>query len=289
MFFDESYRDQDTPYGALCSPTTESLMAARAFIEELFRDNKDYVGTDLPSNAKRQLGKAFWELYVAQALRTHGVSLVSRAARTKAGPDFLIKQPRIWVEAIAPGPGSGADQVPELPLDGLARNVPDDPIQLRYLCAIDEKRKKFDRYRAQGIVGHDEPCVIALNGAEATNSGDWDPPRIVRLLFGIGWPVAHISRATGQVSSWSYQNRASVTKANGAQVSATGFLDGSTPGIAAILFSLATPWNACDFKPGRDFMVVHNPDAAAKLPLGFFPGYREYHVVDGQLNVADRP
>lgn len=287
MFFAERCSDLKTQYGVLCSPTTEIQKACRAFIEQLFQNNRDYVGTDLPSNARRQLGKAFWELYVAQALRLHGVHLVPRTKRPKAGPDFMIGQPRVWVEAIAPGPGTGADQVHEPPLDGHARKVPDDQIQLRYMCAIDEKRKKLDRYRAQGIVGSDDPCVIALNGAEVSSSGDFDPPRIIRMLFGIGWPVAHICRTSGQVTSWSHESRAAVSKASGATVPATGFLDGSLAGIAAILFSLATPWNSFDHRPGCDFMLIHNPDAKTKVPIGLLPAHREYRLDAGRLVVSE--
>jgi type I restriction enzyme S subunit len=188
----------------------------------------------------------------------------------------------MWIEAIAPGPGTGPDRVPELPADHQARSVPDDQIQLRYLSAIDEKHRKLGLYQQKKAVAQEEPYIIALNGADATQSGDFDPPRIVRCLFGIHMPIAHYSTTQKHVEGYSWQRRQAVEKANGQDISTTGFLGEGMPGVSAVIFSLATPWNGIH-ETGKDFVVVHNPNAKNKLPVRLLPARREYWVEEDRL------
>lgn len=290
-FFDLPSSEDETAYGSLCTPRSTFHQRVRDFIEVLYARNHAFVGSDIRFNARKQLEPCFWELYLADALRMHRVALVPRAHRGgAAGPDFFTSTPRIWIEAVAPGPGNGPDRVPSFDCDKVAREVPDEQIKLRYLAAIDEKRRKLSGYLASGIVLETDPFVIALNGGSTTMSGDFDPPRIIRTLLGIGWPVLHVDPRTGEATGQSWGQKNNVRKRNGATVAATGFLTGDLALVSAVLFSNATPWNATpdpDWpgtgQPGCDFVVVHNPMAANRLPVGCLPANTEYRIDQNRL------
>jgi hypothetical protein len=287
-FFDSTHPDDDdSPYGVLCHPRSDLHRKARAAVEGLFEENHKFVGDDLPANAKRQLQESFWELFLADALRRRGVDLVPRSDRkAKAGPDLLTAS-GIWIEAVAPGTGHGADRVPDWE-SGVARSVPDDQMQLRYLAALDEKRKKFDKYKQSSLVGATDPCVIAVNSANMGISGELDVHRGVRALFGLGWQVAHIDVASRIVLSDTWEHEDHIRKQSATPISKTGFLDATFAGVAAALFSRATPWAVADHGLFCDFVVAHNHNATTRMPLRALPSFQEYAVEEGALRRFER-
>ena len=76
----------------------------------------------------------------------------------KIGPDIcaMHANQRYWFEAIAPTSGAAIskDRIPEFRVTtpSVAQRVPVEKILLRFLSAISEKKRKFDEYRAKGII-----------------------------------------------------------------------------------------------------------------------------------------
>lgn len=289
QFFSTAAGVADPDYSALAEPQDEQAVAVRDFVEALYRANYDVVGKDLPANARSQFHQCFWELYLAQALRSANLQLESRSERgAKSGPDLRVVEPRVWIEAVAPREGEGLDRV-LAPVDGQVRSVPDNEIKLRLLSALAEKRAKLDRYHDKGPVGRDDVFVIAINAGCVSSSGDFAPPRIVRTLYGIGWPAAVFDVEAQKVIATTFAHAPCATKRSGQTISTTCFLDGTAAGVSAVLFSKQTAWNAAPDAcwpgklPGTDFILVHNATAKNPLPTGRIPCAEEYQLQGDQV------
>ncbi len=122
--------------------------------------------------------------------------VVPKQTRAK-GPDIKIDHASttIWVEAVIPTSGdpSKPDSVPNLQM-GVAQQVPDDQIILRYRSAIYDKFNKYCEYLKDkgGIITEKDCYIIALNGCKIRH-GDREPPRIVRSVLPFGWEVVTLN------------------------------------------------------------------------------------------------
>lgn len=273
----------DTTYTSLACGTHQHQIEGRAFSESLWERTSQYLDTDLPLKATLHFHQCFWEMYLAGSLLEAGLPLVPRARRTRPnfGPDLQI-EPNIWVEAIAGTAGRGTDAVTEAEL-GVARDVPDEQMKLRLISMFVEKRRKFDEYRKKGLVGQGDVCVVAINGGLVPSiRAEVTPPRIVRALMEIGHPTIRLSRTTGEVVDRSYKHQPVVTKKSGSTVGQGMFLDHSSVGVSACLYSSSDPVNypaVC----GSDFIVVHNPTATVQLSRAFFRRGWEFWLEDAQI------
>lgn len=83
---------------------------ARDLMESLWAECGQFVDPSTSERVVQHLPSVFWELYLARALRAHGVSIV-RQVRSKAkqkGPDLLADSPKVWIEAMVAGGGDWA-------------------------------------------------------------------------------------------------------------------------------------------------------------------------------------
>jgi hypothetical protein len=142
-----SVQGKDERYEALrVQPDCQEI---RDFIEEMWKEYWPYADSDcLPKARNRDFQACYWEMYLGCSLLRQNMQIESRAERRRLwkspdkGPDFKIVAPyRLWIEAIAPGPGTKEDAVPEAE-PGVARSVPDDEAKLRLLHAIRDKAKQ---------------------------------------------------------------------------------------------------------------------------------------------------
>ncbi len=262
----------DRAYSNLRHPAGENeeyLIRGRAFCEKLWALTSNYLDADLPDKATRQFHQCFWEMYLAGALLDMGLPLVPRSARQKpgAGPDLQVGS-NTWIEAIAVTSGSGPDAIVP-PAINVASDVPDEQMKLRLIFGVDEKRRKFERYRQNGLVGPDDICIVALNAALVQPVHfEWHPPRIVRALMEFGSPVLVLNRSNGQVVERTNYYQGSVKKMSGSSVSQGMFHDGTCSPISACLYSVVGI--LADKHPlGCDFHMVHNATAAVPLRRGF--------------------
>jgi type I restriction enzyme S subunit len=133
----------------------------RLFIQALWESYAPLADAHFREDAKNHFLARFWEMYLAVALSKRGLTLVRSAGE---GPEFYFENrgKRVWIEAVAPGPGVGADRVPE-PECGVASAVPTEKILLRFTNALVEKREKYKAACSKGIVSVSDAYVLAIN------------------------------------------------------------------------------------------------------------------------------
>lgn len=209
----------------------------------------------------------FWEMDLTCGLIEHGFNVKSG----DEGPDILIrdKEKKIWIEAVAPGNGTGEDKVPDIPLKKVYE-IPDKQLILRFTSSINEKFKVYKGYLEEGIIKEDEPYIIAINSLKLNSQKDFfDPPRIVRTVFPFGSYQVTINKNSLEAIDKGFQYRSSVAKENLKPVSTDLFFNPEYSGISAILFSRADYLNRTD-KITDSFIVVHNPYAKNPIEQGYF-------------------
>lgn len=216
----------------------------RNFVEELWQEYAPYAEPEFLEDAKRDFHAKTWEMYLACVFLKNGFQLQKKTK--KEGPDIclLVQQKPIWIEAIAPGSGTGADAVPGYEY-GVVFETPKDKVLLRFTSAIEEKRKKYQNYLKDKIINKSDPYIIAVNGGRIPHA------IVVDIISGL------------------FSYRDTIKKSNGALVSTNIFEDETYNGISAVLYSVSNvvihPRNI-----GTEIQFIHNPLADNKLPHCIF-------------------
>jgi hypothetical protein len=259
---------------------------ARDFTESIWPRCEAYLDPEVRNDARQSFHQRWWEIYLSHVLLDSGVALVPRQSKpfARKGPDLLalVKNRRFWIEAVTASAGVGPDAVSESePM--LVRDVPHEGIKLRLQSAISEKLRKYSTYRTKGLLGEGEGYIVAINAAQVPSAVlERSVPRIVSVLFPIGIEVVQLDVQTGQFTDMSYQYQECVVKRSGTTVPTTTFLDESSSGISAVLYSCSDAWNR-PASPGVDFVLVHNPRSLVPLPHGLLRRGLEYSAeIQGQ-------
>lgn len=253
-------------------PAAES---GRELCNKLWEVFRPYSDEHFTTEATIDFIARFWEMDLTVSLLEQGLNVEC----PKPGPDVCLKydNKNIWVEAIAPQKGSGADKVPEQK-DGVVCNVPNEKIILRYTSAISEKFNKYQEYLDKNILSDEEPYVIAINGCQIPSARlDFDPPRIVRSVFPIGDEYVTIDKKAMKAVDRGFQFKASVKKESGSDIMIKHFIEPDFSGVSAIIFSCSD----CCNRPtnGNDWIIVHNPEAKNPLPQEWITCEREYSAI----------
>lgn len=257
------------------------LEEARQFIAYLWGRYKKFADPHFREDAKNHFLERFWEMYLAVTLIEHGFN-INRVG--EEGPEFYIEQDgkRIWVEAIAPGPGEGPDRVPE-PECGVAYRVPTEKILLRFTHALSEKRNKYIEARKKGIISPDDGYLLAINSRGIPHTPSGNPnPYFIQAYFPVGPPVVSIDPSTGNIVDSFYQYRPAVQKLNGANIPTTAFLDQEFSCISSVLHSSVD----CVNRPetlGGDFCMLHNPNASLGVDQSLFSWCEQLSLVGDKL------
>jgi type I restriction enzyme S subunit len=239
----------------------------------------------------------FWEMYLACALMDHGYQLAPKGS--EAGPDMCILHSgqRIWVEAVAPSPGKGADAVP-LPQLGRAEYVPEGKIILRLRSAIEQKWQQYLSHVANGHISSADPYIIAINGgyiphASAVGSG---LPYIVQAVSRLGPRYVSLDRETLEIRGQGYSHLPFVQKVKGTQIPTGIFVDGGYDGVSGVLYSGAWILNL-PARHGSEFVFVHNAQAVNPMSRDWVSGtefwseetawYKAYRPTRKKTRVAD--
>lgn len=245
--------------------------------------------SELASGSDQKFWACISEALIADRLRDKEFG-----ARDKrgVGPDFLVMNgnQRVWIEVVCPEPMG----IPPEWLDPFSESgvdFPHEEILLRWTSAIKAKAEaligsvdgKQVGYANSGLVAPDDAYVIAVNGCRLrggrfpTLFGISQFPFAAEAVFPIGPYQYRIDRETLQVIDHGHQHRPHVLNQNGAKVPAYTFLDPRFSRISAI-------W-AVDLDGGsaignsEPMVVVHNPNATNRIPLGFLPADDEYEAV----------
>jgi hypothetical protein len=260
-------------------------LKGREFIEEIWLDSAQYLDPDLAERAPSiGLMSAFWEIYLAHALKTHHVALVPRNERDPKlkGPDLFAQSPNVWLEAVAATPGDGPDAL-EWGEPFKCNSVPVDQFVLRLRTAIEAKAAQLKRHVAKGYVKSSHATVIAVSGAMLPYRIEGQPiPYIVRAVLGVGNLVLEFDRATMESVERSAEYRDEVKKASAASVKTDLFLNDDYSHVSAVLYSPAC-WVMHPTIPGAEFTVVHNPRATNPLPNGWLELGDEYWLDGSDL------
>jgi type I restriction enzyme S subunit len=254
-------------YLLLMKPSSEE---ERLFVEQLWLEYEEYADANYIEEFPRQLHRRFWEMYLACSLLYKRHKLCPR--ERDIGPDTCVEihGGRIWLEATAPGPGTGPDALVESKCRDKMAYVPEEKVVLRYRSAIESKIGKWREYVEKEIIDAKGPYIVALNGREIPGAwpDDDEIPLIIRTVFPFGDPFAvydlqdHASVQGGIL----YQDK--IIKRSGAQVLTDIFFSKEYSGISGVLFSNVNLWHY-PRKLGSDFLFIHNYRSKNPVPLGW--------------------
>lgn len=239
-----------------------------------------------------------WEMLLASHLKDIGLEIGS----ADEGPDYRVSltDQTIWVEAICPSPSGLPNDWLRMPESGEVWTFPHEEMVLRWTAALKEKKEKLigrpelDRitdeevvkpgYVAKGIVGQDEPYVIAVCSCRLGRSefdtyvGISQLPFAVEAVFPVGPIEVAINRETMETIDIRHSHRVRIGKPSGAEVRTDSFLNPDYAGVSALLGSSAGLNAVCGNE--APIVVVHNPLAKNPLPVGIFGADQEYVATD---------
>jgi len=246
-------------------------------------DFAPYADSNFQTEIANDFPQRYWEMYLACSLIHKGFTIKS----APSGPDvgFEHNAETCWIEAVAPKPGVGADAVPEVKYDGVARFVPDEQVILRLCNAFDNKYKQYSKYLANGRIGPNDPYVIGISGAAVPHSqfDSSDIPYIVSAVLPFGGHFVVFDKKTMKIVDQGVQHRPGIMKASGKVVPTTYFEDPTYAGVSAVLYSRPTVWAIPRLELGQLTYLVHNPHAANPLPRTALPVEVEFWMEDDQL------
>ena len=129
-----------------------------------------------------------------------------------------------------------------------------------------------------------QATVIAISGVALPwrykYSGGY-PPEVVRAVYPANHRVVEIDKRTLECTGQYLEYRDKIWKARGADVATDVFLNPSFAHVSAILYDEGCWVGQSKHHPGVDFKVVHNPNATAVLPDGWYPEGDEYWWREG--------
>jgi hypothetical protein len=217
-----------------------SLAASRTRLEEIWQRFAPYADAHFVDEFRRDLFPRYWELFLFDLFIQAGYSVLPHPPR---GPDLKLRLPNdrlLWVEAVAPGPGEGADAV--RPIEG-GGFVPSDQIVLRLRSAIHDKILKLKAYAQSGIIGPTDLVLLAVNpGKTRFTMMDAEPSFALQCVYPLGAPYVAFDAATGAATREGFSHRPSIEKQSDAQVSTAVFIDPDNSLVSGMLYSSLLPY-----------------------------------------------
>ena len=279
----------DPMYSKIRESSNPYTLKARLLFEQIQESCGQFLGSDPQHRATRDFYPTWWELYLAYALHNAGIQLVTRADRThpEEGPDLLAENPSVWIEAVMPESGDGADALSE-PLPGEVFTVPIDAFVLRLRTAIGAKILKLRQYIESGTISFRDAAIIAVSGGRLPFRFNEGPvPNIVRSVLGVGSPIVEINRVTTKIVGHSIEYRDHVMKKSEHPVDTDVFFRDESAHVSAVLYSSADCVNHPK-RPGSDFVLVHNPKAFVPIAYRWLPTGDEYWLDKSSATLRSR-
>jgi hypothetical protein len=286
-FFDETAVTKDRLYADIVKAPNRYLRKARRLTEHMWTSCGQLVDADAQVRAwADDFYPVWWELYLAYSLSKSGISLVPTKEHPqdqgKGRPDLFAIGPRVWIEAVMPQVGAGADALIE-PMSQTVFDIPADRFVLRLANALSEKFGKVLQYIEQGTIPISDATVVAISGGRLPfRFQEYPIPNIVRALCGVGFLGMEVDVQSLRRLETHIEFRDHVDKISKSPVSTDLFLREESAHISAVLYSSADCVNY-PRKPGLEFVLVHNPNARVPLPSGWLPMGEQYWILDGVL------
>lgn len=284
MNFFSTGATSDLDYESLNYPINEDSQRCRDFVEYLWRDYSEFADKNFLSDAKNHFHQRFWEMYLSVTFIRRGYKIIKTPDES---PDvcILMNEKKLWIEAVAPGPGTGLDQIP-IPEFGKASWVPTDKIALRYLHVLNAKFDNYQKYVKKGIVGSSDIFVIAINCNKVPHAYFGSTlPYHVQALLPIGPPNVIIDVANDSIVETGYSFKDSVVKNSGSKVEKKAFTDPKYSGISAVMNAIhqVAGYTMNKESLGIDFDFLHNPLSRNPLGIDTIPWAQNRYVIDEQL------
>ncbi len=234
--FDPSVPANDQVYIALRD--AGHLVDARNHLEELWRYFEPYADPHFRNEIAVDFQARYWEMYLGYlALKARLLLIPSKGE----GPDLRIALPtgrNLFIEATAPGPGTGQNQVfePKLNKPGdfnvIFEDIPVEQVLLRITSGLETKFKAYKRYLQDKTLQPNDPYVVAVNpGCMTFARGEYDPPLIIQSLFAVSNLMVLFDRDDPALDETHYSIRHQISKHSGASVRTNLFLDSSYYGL----------------------------------------------------------
>ena len=250
----------DLDYRLLNLPFNDDSQKCHDFVESLWRDYSHLADKNFLSDARNHFHQRFWEMYLSVTFLRRGYEVIKTPDES---PDvcILLDGRKVWIEAVAPKPGTGFDKVP-LPVFGEANWVPTDRITLRYLQVLYSKFQKYQKYLKKGIVRDNDIFIIAINCNKVPHAyfGSTVPYHIQALLP-IGPPNVILNVTTNSIIETGYSFKDFVLKSSGSTVEKKAFTDPTYSGISAVMNAIheVGGYTMNEGNLGIDFDFLHNP------------------------------
>lgn len=268
----------------------------RLFREHVARICHEFIALGLYSpNFETQLfdDTKFWECISESLLANHlyALGLSPLPSRRGNGPDLLVMdgENKIWIEVTCPKPENVSQGW--LNPQGNAFALPDEEILLRWTSAIKKKTEKLLGrtngsgrrilgYLENGVVGHNDAYVIAINGRQLRSpgfsslNGVSGYPFAVQAVLAVGPFQVTLNRETLEQIDAGYGCRPFVNNANGAPVPTDMFLCPEFSQVSAI-WAVDIDGSAA-VGNSEPMVVVHNPYANNPIQVGVLPAQKEY-------------
>jgi len=266
--------DASRGYLNLYRSDTEELRAIREHCEHLWTLFAPYADPQFLTQFVLHFHERWFEMYLGTFLLGAGVRLVHTEP---PGPDLLceINGSRCWIEAICPTAGEPGRPDTIVRGDGI---TPWNLITLRIRGAVEEKKRKYDRYIEQGIVAKEDRLLIAVNVSAVPYAREDAERYVFRALYGLGELVMTFDLATMRLVDRTNRQIATIEKLRtGAPVGVQPFIDGSMPPVAAAIISGDVSASAA-LSGGTlpDLTLYPNLTAAAPWHAGALPFPHEW-------------
>lgn len=260
-------------------------------IEGYWRIFKPYADPEFAaafcSENEEEYQQRYWELWLGAWLLRQGIRLLPN---TGHGPDFGFEAEgrRVWIEAVSPGPGRGANRVPEPvyqeldePVVVAVQDVPAREMLLRHTAGVREKILKYEGYLVEGIVRAEDICVIAIDSSQVARwgfRGISTFPMTFEAVYPVGPQQVHFPLGGGGEVKTTIQHRPAITNVNNAEVPTNVFLRAENAGISGVLAGSESASMRVD--PRRPLVFIHNKLARAPLRPLPFGVEEEYYLED---------
>ena len=187
----------DVAYTNVRYGTTRIERRLREQLDAMWAVYAPYAESDFRDGFARDPDARFWEMYLGVQLLCEGRTLLTAAQRGVNGsmPDICVVERgrRIWIEAIVPERGEGADAVPlPSPINrgGRVRAAPIREIDLRTTGAFWTKSQVVGHYLNLGVIGAQDVRLIAIGaGRFGAYASEHPIPQVLSALFPIGGNV----------------------------------------------------------------------------------------------------
>jgi hypothetical protein len=259
----------DQGYLSLRAAEYPQEAAIKQALEAMWLRYEPYADADFAAGFARDPEGRFWEMHLGCALLDAGKTLQAQVNRAdgQGNPDLCVidGDRRIWIEAIAPELGDGADQVPDLfVMEGVAQPQPLRQVHLRITSGLWTKTQKLQRYRADGVIGEQDVCLVAVGGGRfALQAAGEEFPTALSAVYPIGNAFVRINRDNLQVVVHGYERNEVIERA-GNNVRRTAFFDETFADVSGLIWSRASVGNMD--RAARPLALIHNHVARNRMP-----------------------